>query len=145
MNWLLKLATGNPVTLLWIAGAIAVSAGAAGATAGWQLNGWRLGAEVAEAEVKLANAQARVAVLEPANDKCAADVEDVRQAFVDLKAAEAARTARAAAAIATAEPAAKGHENAANGIMLKPRPKPGEECPTIIQEERDYVTVRQIR
>lgn len=145
MGWLLKLATGNPSTLLWIAGAIALAAGAAGASAGWTLNGWRLGSQIAEVTVKLGTATARIAVLEPANEKCAADVKDVRQAFADLKAAEAARTARAAAAVKAAEPEAKARDNAAQGIMLAPRPAAGVECKAIIEEERDYAESRQKR
>ena len=84
MGWLLKLATGNPITLLWIAGGIALAAGAAGAATGWQLNGWRLNSQIADITVKLGTAQTRVAILEPANAKCAIDVGDVRRAFADL-------------------------------------------------------------
>ena len=48
MGWLLKLATGNPITLLWIAGAIAVAAGAAGGATAWKVQGYRLDAAKAE-------------------------------------------------------------------------------------------------
>lgn len=145
MGWLLKLATGNPITLLWIAGAIALAAGVAGATAGWQLNGWRLTAQIAEVKVQLANAETRVAILEPANDKCKADVADVRQAFADMKTAEAARTLAAAAALKRAEAKAKTFADAAHRIMSVARPAAGQECPAIIQEEADYVRTRQQR
>ena len=141
MGWLLKLATGNPITLLWIAGAIALVAGAAG----WQLNGWRLNSQIADVKVKLANSEARVAILEPANDKCAADVKDVRQAFAELKAAEVARAAAAKAAVAKAELVAAANIETAKRIMEAARPDPGQECPAIIQEEADYVRARQQR
>lgn len=143
--WLLKLATGNPLTLLWIAGAIALAAGGAGGTAGWHLNGWRLGAEIADTKVQLANTQARVDVLEPANAKCAADVAHVRQAFKDLEAAETKRAAAAADAVARAQAKAQTFADAANRIMNAQRPAAGQECPAIINEEADYVRARQTR
>lgn len=145
MGWLLKLATGNPITLLWIAGAIALAAGAAGAAAGWQLNGWRLNSTIADLKVQLANSQARVAILEPANDKCKADVADVRQAYADLKTAETARAAAAKAAIAKAELVASARIESAKLIMAAPRPAPGKECTAIITEEANYVRARQTR
>jgi hypothetical protein len=48
MSWLLKLATGNPVNLLWIAGTIAVAAAATGAAGAWTVQGFRLDAARAE-------------------------------------------------------------------------------------------------
>jgi hypothetical protein len=48
MSWLLKLATGNPITLLWIAGAIAVASAATGASGAWTVQGFRLDAARAE-------------------------------------------------------------------------------------------------
>jgi hypothetical protein len=48
MSWLLKLATGNPVTLLWIAGAIAVASAAVGASGAWTVQGFRLDAARAD-------------------------------------------------------------------------------------------------
>ncbi len=145
MGWLLKLATGNPIALLWIASAIALAAGGAGATAGWQLNGWRLGAEVADTKIKLANAETRVALLDSANARCALNVADVRQAFANLKAAETKRAADAAAALARANARARTFADAANRIMTLPRPAAGQECTAIIQEEADYVRARQAR
>jgi hypothetical protein len=141
IGWLLKLATGNPIALLWIAAVIALAAGGAG----WQLNGWRLGAQIADVEVELANATARVAVLEPANDKCVADVADVRQAFANLKAAEAKRAAAAKAALAKAELVAAANIETAKRIMAATRPPAGQECQAIMQEEADYVRTRQAR
>lgn len=145
MGWLLKLATGNPITLLWIAGAIALAAGAAGATAGWTANGWRLNAKIADVKVKLANAEARIAVLEPANDKCAADVKSVLQAWADWQAAEDKRTAAVKAAVAKAELRAAANVETARLIMTAPRPPAGQECAAIIQEEAGYVRTRQQR
>ena len=139
--WLLKLAAGNPLALLWVAGAIALAAGGVG----WQLNGWRLGAEVAEVEVKLANATARSAVRAPANAKCAADVKDVRQAFADWQVAEAKRTAAVKAAIAKAGLVATANLETARLIMTAPRPAVGQECAGIVNEEAAYVQSRQKR
>jgi hypothetical protein len=144
-GWLLKLATGNPLTLLWIAGTIALAAGGAGTTAGWTLNGWRLNSQIADVKVELANATARVAVLEPANAKCVADVDEIFKAWAEYDAAEAKRASRVAAAVAKAQLVAAANLETARLIMAAPRPAAGEECPAIIKEEADYVRSRQTR
>jgi hypothetical protein len=59
MSWLLKLATGNPVTLLWIAGAIAVASAAAGGSGAWTVQGFRL--DAARAEYTAFKVQAKAA------------------------------------------------------------------------------------
>jgi hypothetical protein len=130
---------------MWIRVAIVAAIFAAGAGAGWGLNGWRLNSKVADLEVELANSQARVAVLEPANEKCAVDVKDVRQAFADWQAAEAKRVELVKAAVAAAAATSKAHLDQAAKIMTAPRPAAGQECPAIIQEEADYVRARQQR
>ena len=44
MGWLLKLATGNPINLLYLAGIIAIAAAGVGGTTAWTVQGWRLDA-----------------------------------------------------------------------------------------------------
>lgn len=118
---------------------------AAGATAGWGLNGWRLNSTVADVRIQLANSETRVGILEPANAKCAVDVADVRQAYADLKAAEIKRAAAARVALAKAELIAAANTATARLIMDAPRPAAGQECQAIVQEEHDYVQARQKR
>ena len=48
MGFLLKLFTGNPLSMLWIAGGIAIASFTAGGTAAWVVQGWRLTAVKAE-------------------------------------------------------------------------------------------------
>lgn len=131
--------------LLWMRIAITAAVFAAGAAVGWGLNGWRLNSKVADLTVKLANSESRVAVLEPANAKCAVDVADVRQAFAELKAAEAKRAAAALAAITKAKLVAEANFETARLTMEAARPPAGQECPAIITEERNYVQIRQKR
>lgn len=131
--------------LLWIRLAIVAAIFAAGAVVGWGLNGWRLNSQVADLQVKLANATARVAILEPANDKCAADVKDVRQAFADWQATEARRTEAVKVAVSKAGLVAAANFETAKLIMAEPRPAAGQECAGIVNEEAAYVQSRQKR
>ena len=48
ITFLLKLFTGNPLSMLWIAGGIALAAFLAGGSAAWMVQGWRLDAVKAE-------------------------------------------------------------------------------------------------
>lgn len=48
MGKLLALFTGNPITMLYVAGAIALAAGLAGASGAWTVQGYRLDAVKAE-------------------------------------------------------------------------------------------------
>lgn len=133
----------NPLMLARIAYVLVVFA--AGFGAGWTLNGWRLGADVANLEVERANLTARVGVLEPANERCAADVASVREAFSALQKMDKARAAKAAQAVAGAKAEAEAAEARARAIETAPRPAKGKECEAIIQEERDYAVGRQVR
>lgn len=78
MTWLIKLATGNPVALLWIAGAIVVAAGAAGASGAWTVQGWRLDA----AKAKFATFQAQVKAL---GDVAVAEAKATELADIERK------------------------------------------------------------
>lgn len=94
MTWLLKLATGNPLTLLWIAAGIAVAAGSAGGFAAWKVQGWRLeAANLRTVEVQgqydrfadgvkaagvLAEAEAKAKAADDKKEKEKADAENLR-------------------------------------------------------------------
>lgn len=131
--------------LPWGRIALVLAIFAAGAAAGWGLNGWRLNSTVADVRIQLANSETRVGILEPANAKCAVDVADVRQAFAELRAAEEQRASAAKAALAKAKLIADANAETARLIMDAPRPAAGQECQAIITEERDYVQARQKR
>lgn len=48
MGFLLRLFTGNPLSMLWIAGGIALASSVAGGAAAWKVQGWRLDAVKSE-------------------------------------------------------------------------------------------------
>src|SRR3990167_5615244 len=130
----------NPLMLARIAYVLVVFA--AGFGAGWTLNGWRLGADVADLEVERANLTARVGVLEPANDKCAADVAEIKSAYAHLARQDKARAAKSAQAVSEAKGKADAAQARFDAIMNAPRPTAGKECEAIVKEEADYVRSR---
>lgn len=62
MGFLLKLATGNPLVLLWAALGILAFGLASGFAGGWTLNGWRLGTKLAtcQGDLKVAGNDLRL-------------------------------------------------------------------------------------
>ena len=58
IGWLLKLVTGNPVSLLWIGGGIFAAGLAIGGGGAWTVQGWRLAAAVAKHEAFVAKVNA---------------------------------------------------------------------------------------
>src|SRR3990167_5928169 len=87
MGWLLKLATGNPLTLLWIAGGIAIAAFAAGGTAAWTVQGWRMKAQETDLQTREAKINAESAIkIEAAHNR----VRDLEQDIAQQLASESA-------------------------------------------------------
>ena len=112
--------------------AVAVSTGFA---AGWKLNGWRLGADVAE----LRGANAAYA---GANERCGVNVAEVKAAVGEIVKQGEARAAQAAKAIKKAESAAVVHINRAAGIINRPPVPPEKQCDTVRDEQVEYVRGR---
>ena len=103
MGWLLKLATGNPVTLLWIAGGVFVTGLVVGGSAAWTAQGWRLDASKAEFAVFKAETKAAGEAAEVARQK---DISDRKVISIKQEADNAKRyaslDARYRAAVAAA-------------------------------------------
>lgn len=93
MGWLLKLATGNPLTLLYLAGAIALASAVAGGTAAWKIQGVRLEtsrAETAAVRLRFDNFKAEVTAQgkvakEKADAQAAKDRANKEKADVESK------------------------------------------------------------
>lgn len=85
--WLLKLVTGNPLSLLWIAGGIAIASFAAGGTAAWVVQGWRIEANEGKWQARESRINAETAnKIKEASDR----VRDLEQDIAQLIANESA-------------------------------------------------------
>ena len=113
MGYLLKLFTGNPLTMLWIALGIAAVAGASGGAAAWKVQGWRLDAVKNEfaafvSNVEVEGEKAKVRKIE----KESKDAKTIAAAVSDRDAAlKRLRLAQAGAgrgSVSLAPPAAAG-------------------------------------
>jgi hypothetical protein len=80
MGRLLALFTGNPVTMVYVAAAIAGVSYVAGGYSGWTLNGWRLGAELEQAEHERDHWRDQSAVVADAARSCSAGVDQAKRA-----------------------------------------------------------------
>ncbi len=132
---------GSPLIYLAIAAAIF----AAGAGAGWTLNGWRLGAEVAKLEGQRDALVAENALVRNANQRCAVDVAAVQTAVTGIVEASKGLTKAANDAMSKAGAAAARLTASADEILARPPPAPGKECETIAAEQADYVRKRRAK
>lgn len=143
MSYFLKLFTGNPLMMLWIALAIAAASGAAGAAGGWSVNGWRLGAKVENLQGVIDTQKQSLETMEGANKRCTAGVADVKGAVKALVDEGNARTEAAAKAMQRAADAAKGHLADAKAALNRPMPSAGKECDTAAAEAAAYAKKRR--
>lgn len=79
----------NPLYLALAAAAIAAVAGAAGFSAGWSVNGWRLGVQVQERETTIAMRDGRIREVELGLRTCGQRIETQNQAIAGWQAAAA--------------------------------------------------------
>jgi len=79
MGALLKMFTGNPVTMVYVALGIAAVSYAAGGYSGWTLNGWRLGFELEHVKRERDTAVDQGVVLAEATKACSAGVTRVEK------------------------------------------------------------------
>ena len=103
MGFLLKLATGNPLVLLWAALGILAFGLATGGYAGWQLENWRMSAKIGPLTAEVSRLQARSTILEGSNAQCAESVKTQENALRVLEGAAASRARRAAEALRSAQ------------------------------------------
>lgn len=125
MGTLLKLFTGNPMTIVYAALAIGAVAGSAGAYGGWMLNGWRLGVQVAQAERDRDHWKAEAAIVAAAVKGCNASV-DASKAVSD--AAIAATGELKAAAARLSVPAEKEVRHTETIIERRPTLEQAGDC-----------------
>lgn len=95
---------------------------AAGAAGGWAVQGWRMGDAAGELKAEVSRLQARVAILEPANEQCAKSVAAANKAAKGLIAAGLAREQKAQEAVKAARSEAAGL--ATSIAILRAMPKP---------------------
>lgn len=144
MKNLLGMVFGEGFNGLYIIIAAAVIFGA-GASSGWELNGWRLGAEIERQAGQVKTLTVTNSALENANKQCGIDVEQVTGAVNKVLADSQRLTAAALAAMGKAQASADSHLARADRI-LKAAAVPNElaaQCAAIIKEQRDYVDERR--
>ncbi len=87
IGWLLKLATGNPVSLLWIGGGLFAAGLLMGGGSAWTVQGWRMKAQETEWQTREAKINAETAIkIEAANRR----VREIEQDIAQLLANESA-------------------------------------------------------
>ena len=131
MTWLLKLATGNPLLILWVAGGIFLVGLTVGGGVAWTLQGWRLG-------TALATCEGRAREFEQAYLILAGKVDEQNAAVNDLtaKAAQARQAGRSA--LAKVEAVAKQREGeiaALRASLAAPTPV-GQTCVQVWEQIR---------
>jgi hypothetical protein len=131
------------LTEIQLGAIVAALAFAAGASSGWMVNGWRLGAQIEQLAGVVATQQQSLETLKGANQRCTAGVADVRKSLEAFYGAIAARTAAVEAAMKAAERASRAHQEAARQALARPAPKPGEECASAAREAAAYAAKRK--
>lgn len=119
-----------------VAAAVVAVAVFAGGTGGWMVNGWRLGARIADLEGK-------VSAFEGANKRCSEAVSDIKGAVKALAEQGDKRAKAAEDAVKRAEQGAQRFLKSARAALERPMPKAGEECATAAREAREYVERRK--
>src|SRR3990167_10120744 len=80
IGWPLKIATGNPVTLLWICGGIFAVGLAIGGGSAWTVQGWRIEANESKWQTREAQINAESAKkIQEANDRVRGIEQDIAQ------------------------------------------------------------------
>lgn len=80
ISWLLKLATGNPLTLLWIGGGLFAAGLAIGGSGAWTVQGWRMKAQETDWQTREAKINAETAnKIREANDRVRGIEQDIAQ------------------------------------------------------------------
>lgn len=123
MGALLKLFTGNPIAMLYIAAAVFAIGTATGGAAAWTLNGWRLGVKVEHAERERDQALTQGKVLAEATEACSRGVDAAHKA-----AAGAVITGKLL--LAEAQRLTAGTQNQVKRVeeLLAKKPPPGADC-----------------
>lgn len=146
MGFLLRIFTGNPLAMVWVALGIAAVSGAAGTAAGWTLNGWRLGTELEHARSELATCTGSLARTEDANKAFAGAVAAQTSSIRSLEAATLERDRRATEASEAAAKQGKKIENQGAAILKRPLPSTvAGDCPALEVDLDEVVRERKGR
>jgi hypothetical protein len=103
---------------------------------GFEVSNWRSASEIQR--LNSSNA-----VLSAANDKCATDIQSVRNAMDALAAASAVRDKNAAMAMRRAESVAAKHTDRAKKIIALPPVALEHQCEVLTREQVEYVKNRR--
>jgi hypothetical protein len=103
---------------------------------GFAVSNWRSASEIQR--LNSSNA-----VLSAANDKCATDIQSVRNAMDALAAASAVRDKNAAMAMRRAESVAAKHTDRAKKIIALPPVALEHQCEVLTREQVEYVKNRR--
>lgn len=103
---------------------------------GFAVSDWRDGRTVEKL-------QSDNAVLRAANDKCSADVQQVKKAVQAMESVAAERERQAAEQMQDTIPLVKQHQARITKIKALPAVKPEMQCEAIIQEQIEYVKTRR--
>ena len=143
MSYLLRLFTGNPVTMVYAAAALFAAGLALGGSTGWTLNGWRLSGEIQRLTGVAETQKQSLATFEGANKRCAAGLADVKGAVKGFVDDGARRSAAALKAMQEAAARAQGHLEDAKAALNRPMPAAGAECDTAAAEAAAYARKRK--
>lgn len=134
----LALLMGNPLYLLIAAAVIA----AAGFGSGWQINGWRLGAELATAQGEKKALTLSNDTYAAANKQCAVNVADVKAAVKGIVDSANDVNNKALAAMNRVAGQADAHQRAAEEVLKRPPVPPDEWCAALQKETSAYAGKR---
>jgi len=114
-----------------------------GFAGGWAVQGWRLGAKLAELEGVRATQVQTIETLRGVNKSCAAGVDEVKKAVKGYVDAAAERDAAAARALAAVAGKAQAYIADSKVALGRPAPAPGQECDTVAGELGAYARKRR--
>lgn len=123
MGFLLRLFTGNPLMMLWVALGVFAAGLATGGAASWTLQAWRLGTQLEHARTELATCTGSLARTQDANQAFAGAVANQTSSIRALEVATLDRDRRAAVAAVKAAEQGKQITAKADAILNRPLPE----------------------
>lgn len=119
--------------------AIVLAIAGAGFAAGWQLQSWRLGAQIGPLKAEVSRLQARSTILESANAQCAQSVKNQNQVVERLVAAQRKREQRAKIELALAADLRTAVEAEIAALRKRPAPSENDTCQATLEASRQIL------